>query len=141
LELMLPEAGKLGACRLQRAKYKPRRKLTAYYDLAVHPYDDTGNYTRPIAVTWSLLDHAPTPQQDDSGPADADPRQRGIAAPFGQLAATVPAWDMKIEVSPLDPRYPQLARLSDPCYVRNLLAKYTLLARARELSHQPAPSP
>ncbi len=95
LELMLEEAGRPDACRLQRAKYKPGRKLTAYYDLTVHPHGDTGSYTRPVAVTWSLREDA------------------------------VPGWEMEIQVSPLDPRYPQLARLCDPGYVRNLLATYT----------------
>ena len=45
-----------------------------------------------------------------------------MAAPFRQLTADLAAWSMHVQVSPLDARFPQLVRLSDPGHVRDLLA-------------------
>src|SRR2546425_274791 len=46
---------------------------------------------------------------------------RPCAAPEGAGTAP-PAWRMRIEVSPLDARFPQLVRLSGPRPVRGILA-------------------
>jgi aminoglycoside phosphotransferase (APT) family kinase protein len=125
LYALLDGSARLGASHLHRAKYKPGRKLTAYYDLEMHTHSDTGSYTRSIAVTWSLPENAPRPEHGDSAAPAAEPWQGGVAAPLRQLITAVPDWEMKIQVSPLDPRCPQLVRLSDPRYVRDLLATYT----------------
>jgi len=47
---------------------------------------------------------------------------RGVAAPFRQLMADFSEWTMRVWVSPLDARFTQLVRLSDPQHVRVLLA-------------------
>jgi hypothetical protein len=39
--------------------------------------------------------------------------------------AEVPAWGMRLQVSPLDTRFPQLVRVSDPRYVGDLLATHS----------------
>jgi aminoglycoside phosphotransferase (APT) family kinase protein len=87
--------GEPRACRLQRAKFKPGRKLVAYYDVAVRRAAPRDELTRPIAVTWSPV-----------------------------AGAGAPAWDLQIKVSPHDAAYPQLPRLVDPAYVRALLAAH-----------------
>jgi aminoglycoside phosphotransferase (APT) family kinase protein len=110
------------SCRLRRAKFKPGRKLTAYYATAIRSQDARACRMRPIAVTW-------TPQgngAEEPSPALLELQEealaRGLAAPFRQLAAEAPSWGMRLHVSPLDERFPQLVRLSDPCYVREQLA-------------------
>src|SRR3989449_11544384 len=66
----------------------------------------------------------------------AEALRQGIAAPFRQLTAELPEWSMHVQVSPLDARFPQLVRLSDPRYVRARLATYA----ARDLApDQPRP--
>src|SRR5205823_3568114 len=47
---------------------------------------------------------------------------RGVAAPFRQLIADFSEWTMRVWVSPLDTRFTQLVRLSDPQHVRAVLA-------------------
>ena len=47
LAAMLPAGQPLGPCRLRRAKYKPGRRLNAWYDV-----DLGAAGRRPIAVTW-----------------------------------------------------------------------------------------
>lgn len=123
LHTLLEQPDRLGACRLQRAKFKPGRKLTAYFDLDLGPQNRAGAGPRSMAVTWTPGESAPQAELEAAGQTmQTEAIQRGVAAPFQQLITTVPAWGMKIEVSPLDPRYPQLARLSDPQYVCDLLA-------------------
>ncbi len=125
LSRLLDRPEQLGDCRLQRAKFKPGRKLTAYYDLNLHNQSGISADIRPIAVTWTL----PSAKQAVDDPAfEAAIVARGLATPFQKLTASAPDWGMKLQVSPLDPRFPQLIRLSDPGYVRARLAAATTSA-------------
>jgi hypothetical protein len=47
--------------------------------------------------------------------------QRGLATPFQELAGEALARGMRVQVSPLDARFPQLVRVSDPDYLCALL--------------------
>lgn len=120
----------LVACRLQRAKFKPGRKLTAYYDLHLQRPGDAV-VMRPIAVTWSLPAVAHTGERPALTLEERDAahqavrreaEQRGLVAPFRQLTLAVAALGMTVQISPVDPHYPQLVRLSDPHYVREQLS-------------------
>src|SRR3989441_768763 len=123
LSALLPAPGMLGPCQLTYARFGPGRKLTAYYDALVR-VEGTGGYSaRPVAVTWGSDGDADRHHGTaDLAESRAEAVRRGVAAPFRQLAAEVPAWGMQVRVSPLDGRFPQLARLSDPCYARDVVA-------------------
>ena len=130
MQANLTDATKLVACRLQRAKFKPGRKLTAYYDLHLQGPGDA-IAIRPIAVTWSLPAVAHTGerpalavQERDIAyqAAQTEAAQRGLVAPFRQLTLAVAELGMTVQISPVDPHYPQLVRLSDPHYVREQLS-------------------
>ena len=123
LNALLPAPDILGPCQLRYARFGPGRKLTAYYDALVHIEGTKGYCSRPVAVTWGSDGDA----DRHYGTADlagiqAEAVSHGVAAPFRQLVANVPAWDMHIQVSPLDARIPQLVRLSDPRYVLDVVA-------------------
>ena len=122
LKAMLSAPARLGPCRLRRAKFKPGRKLDAYYDALVYGENIKGYCVRPIAVTWRVDHEADRRHEADLAEIQADAVRRGIAAPFGHLTADLPGWNMRVEVSPLDARFTQLIRLSDPRYVHDLLA-------------------
>src|SRR5438552_7836275 len=49
---LLSAPATLGPCRLRRARFKPGRKLTAYYDALVRAEGAEEFRARPIAVTW-----------------------------------------------------------------------------------------
>ena len=130
IQANLTDATQLVACRLQRAKFKPGRKLTAYYDLHLQGPGDA-IAIRPIAVTWSLPAVAHTGerpalavQERDIAyqAAQTEAAQRGLVAPFRQLTLAVAELGMTVQISPVDPHYPQLVRLSDPHYVREQLS-------------------
>lgn len=130
LESLLPSADMLGPCRIHRAKYKPGRYLTAYYDVGIRDPDAGKDNVRQIEVTWM-------PQGSDD-PRGAMPDllamqdealRRGVAAPFRQLMAGMPEWGMRVQVAPLDVSFPQLVRVSEPRYVRDMLASVAPVSR------------
>jgi hypothetical protein len=123
LGALLPNPAQLGDLRLHRAKYKPGRHLTAYYEVGVR--DASGaEMTRQVEAIW-LPEGAPSPH----GPPlnqelmEAEAQQLGEVAPFLHLTAVEPDWGFWLRVSPLDPKFSQLARLSDPAHVQTLLAR------------------
>ncbi|PYM86814.1 MAG: hypothetical protein DME09_01375, partial [Candidatus Rokuibacteriota bacterium] len=123
LEGLLSAPAMLGSCRLRRARFKPGRKLTAYYDALVRREGTVTDCARPVAVTWESDGPAGRRHEmADFAEIQAEALRQGVAAPFRQLATELPAWRMRIQVSPLDARFPQLVRLSDPRYVCGVLA-------------------
>src|SRR5438309_10693808 len=123
LSSLLAAPAMLGPCQLRYARLGPGCTLTAYYDALVSIEGTKGYGARPVAVTLR-------PDGDDNrhhGSADlveiqAEAVRHGVAAPFRQLTADSPEWSMHLQVAPLDARFPQLVRCSDPRYVRDLLA-------------------
>jgi len=123
------------ACDLHRAKYKPGRKLTAYYDLRLGE-NGAAQRSRPIAVTWEPPANIGQPAAPELQQLQELISQRGLATPFRRLVGELPAWGMRVQIAPLDLHYPQLVRLSDPDHVPALIATaYAIAARG------PAPAP
>ena len=127
LSALLSAPGMLGASHLRHAKFrvKPDVKLSAYFDVSIRARG-SGGQTRAIAVMWKPKWRA---EKVAAGWATPDVAQMevealrcGLAAPFRRLTARVPGWRMYIQVSPLDPCFPQLVRASDPEHVQNMLA-------------------
>ena len=137
LRAILPPGAAVGPFRLTEVRFKPGRKITAYYDTFVDTESPKGHYVRSIAVTW-----APNAQADPYEEAtvlakiQAEAVRRGVAFPFQQLWTDFRDWTMHVSVSPLDARFSQLVRLSDPQYVRALLAKTRLAESDRPPSRE-----
>lgn len=114
---LLDPGATLGPCRLDRAKFKPGRKLTGYFVVSVRTAD--GVSSRAVEVVWSDEDGA-TPEP---GAADLQEEARavGILAPFRSLREQIPG--LRISVAPLDASFPHLVRLSDPRRVQQMLAE------------------
>jgi aminoglycoside phosphotransferase (APT) family kinase protein len=110
-----------GPCRLRRAKFKPGRKLTAYYDLQLHDLEGARRGSRPIAVSWTPADDIRRGSARAIAELQAEVARRGLAAPFHTLEGEHPGWGMRMLVFPLDERFPQLIRLSDPGYLPDRL--------------------
>src|SRR5437588_122663 len=124
LRALLPVGAAVGPCRLREARFNPGHKITAYYDALVNTESPEGRHVRPIAVTWGPSTRADryAEHEETLGLAkiQAEAVRHGVAAPFLELMADLPEWDMHIRVSPLDPRVTQLARLTAPSRRRGL---------------------
>ncbi|PYV33540.1 MAG: hypothetical protein DMG22_09545 [Acidobacteria bacterium] len=121
LRAILPARALLGPLHPREVRFKPGRELTAYYDAHIYREGRETKEThcvRPIAVSWGTRANWGA----DITKAVAEAERHSVAAPFLQLMADFPAWSMRIQVSPLDTRFTQLARLSDPRHVRAMLA-------------------
>jgi len=120
LSALLSAPEMLGALHLRHARFRlrPDIRLSAYYDVDIQA-NGSGRRagTRTIAVAakpkWNgrVSASCVTPEVGD---LEADARRRGLAAPFDRLTAWMPALAMSVQVSPLDPSFPRLVRLSDP---------------------------
>ncbi|MCB9149736.1 MAG: hypothetical protein H6641_13330, partial [Caldilineaceae bacterium] len=129
VQSMLQPTAVLQACHLRRAKFKPGRKLTAYYDAEIGGVPQTNGpigrpAVRPLAVTWT---HPGTPHKlaATEGVLGIEIQQRGLAAPFARLICDRPDVNMHVQVAPFDPIYPHLARLMDSDYARERSGAYT----------------
>ena len=123
LESLLHDPGALGACRLHRAKYKPGRYLATYYDLTLRDPATGGERRRQVEAAW--MPEGAADRRGDMAELhalQAEANDRGLAAPFRELMAEVPSWGLRVQVAPLDIRFPQLMRASDPVYAGEMLA-------------------
>ena len=119
LQGLLEEGAALRACRVRRAKLKPGRKLTVHYDAWVR--SGGTDLKRSVVAVWDRAEGGI--HFDSRGSAlEAEAVAEGLAAPFRGLFARLPGWNVSVLVSPLDPRFPQLIRLSDPRHVAAMLA-------------------
>jgi Phosphotransferase enzyme family len=123
LAALLPAAAMLGPCRLHRAKYKPGRYLTTYYEVSVADPATGRERKRQVEANWMPVGAADSRGELAAMRAmQAEAVERGLAAPFHELMVEVPAWGMRAQIAPLDARFPQLVRTSDPVYVPEMLA-------------------
>lgn len=107
-------AGSAGMPRLLRSKYKPGRKLTAYYSLPLG--GEHGH--RHLAVTWSASPLDPW----DTAALEQETKDRFLLEPFERLAATSDDGHLRVLIAPVDPQFPRLVRLYEPAYVAAQLA-------------------
>lgn len=121
---LLEPSARLAACRLLRAKVKPGRKLTAYYEVTFDGGPAEITQSRAIAVTWTAP-HSPQliPTETPVSTMEAAALAGGVAMPFRRLQAISHEWRMHIEVAPLDSHFPQLVRAMSPIHVAAMLTE------------------
>ncbi len=126
LSTMLSPLHVLGACHLRHARFRlrPDVKLSAYFDVDIHPDGAGGRASRAVAIMWkpSWIGKG-SPENPEVIQMEGQAMHSGVGAPFRRLTARVPEWGMRIQVSPLDASFPQLLRASDPGYLGDALAK------------------
>jgi len=133
LEGLLEPGALLRDCRILRVKLKPGRKLSAWCVATVR--DRRGDLCcRHVAVTWSLAESA---LPSETGAIEDEAHRRGLAPPFCSLAADVPRWGLRILVSPLDPRFPALVRMSDGAFAGNAIGLRTAPAAVATIRYRP----
>ena len=112
----VPGRAKLSSTKLLRTKYKPGRKLTAYYWLHV------GAEVRPIALSWYAESH---PDSLDAADMQDHAAPRHLVAPFVRLTARTESGQMGLLIAPIDPQMPQLMRLNDHSHLAGMLKNLT----------------
>jgi hypothetical protein len=120
LSSILERGVELGRLRIRRVKFKPDRKLTTHFDVSLNAR--SGKLVRQIVVTWSASHPDPAGLNLAEKALDDEAAARGLSWPFRSLSREIPRHGLRIVVSPMDPRTPELMRLTDPGYVASLLA-------------------
>jgi aminoglycoside phosphotransferase (APT) family kinase protein len=121
-EGILDRGATVQRCDLHRAKFKPGRKLSTYYDMHLRGAGGEDLGVRSVAATWVPpgRDTPPAPTVEELAQQDAA-FQAGLAGPFTALATALPEHGLRVQVFPLDPKFPQLVRVADPRHVRAML--------------------
>jgi aminoglycoside phosphotransferase (APT) family kinase protein len=126
LGALLSDPRALEQCHVTHARFRPGHKLRANFDAHLRAEGAAKPAVRAMEATW----RAPRERSKDAfkdapdfGNMQEEAMRRGVAAPFRQLVADIPALGVHIQISPLDLRFPQLVRLSDPNYVHDMLAR------------------
>jgi hypothetical protein len=99
---------------LVRTKFKPGRKLTAYYRVTF------SSVTRHVALSWSVQ---PLTTAVDVSSVEDEARRLHVLAPFTRLAATSDDRRTTLLVGPADPRMPQLVGLSQQEHIATAIAE------------------
>jgi len=134
---MLREGYHAGPFHLTRAKFKPGRKLSAYFTFPALDAVGQASHSVHLAVAWQkILDG--TNHADGRGQLQEEANQFGLMPVQRELWRDIPDQGIKLQVWPFDPEFPQLVRLGNPSYVAALFAS---LGIAHDLKQMPVITP
>jgi len=137
VQAMLRQGYSAGPFHLTRAKFKPGRKLSAYFTFPARNGTDKLAHLVHLAITW---------QKDLDGNRNADGRQQlqeeadrsGLMPVQRELWRELPDQGIKLQVWPFDSKFPHLVRLGNPSYVAGMFAS---LGIAKDLQQLPLVTP
>ena len=136
-QAMLRPGYRAGPFHLTRAKFKPGRKLLAYFTFPALNAVGQASHSIQLAVTWQKNLDSPN-HADDLGQLQEEANQSGLMPVQRELWRDLLEQGIRLQVWPFDPEFPHLVRLSDPSYVAGTLAS---LGIARDLKQLPVVSP
>jgi len=121
VQTMLRPGYRAGPLHLTRAKFKPGRKLSAYFTLPVLDAKEEASPSLHLAVTWqySLDDMPPT---DHWSQLQSEAEGSGLMPVQCELWRDVLGKGMRLQLWPFDPKFPQLVRLGSPSYIAGVFS-------------------
>jgi hypothetical protein len=129
---MLLEGYRAGSFHLTRAKFKPGRKLSAYFTFPVLDAKGQASHSLHVAATWqSNLDDANHTESWSQLQNEAN--QAGLMPVQCELWRDVPDKGLRLQVWPFDPKFPQLVRLGNPSYVAEIFSSLGIAGGSKQL--------
>src|SRR3990172_4470453 len=129
---MLRPGYRAGAFHLTRAKFKPGRKLSAYFTFPAFDAAGQASHSVHLAVAWQngLQDanHA-----DGRGQLQEEADRSGLMPVQRELWREILDQGIRLQVWPFDPEFPHLVRLSDPSYVARMFADLGIVLGLKEM--------
>lgn len=101
---------------ITRAKYKPGRPLRAYFDAHIVTPGSSRALTVPVAAAWPAQGDGRVSSQALES-AQEEIHHRGVNGPFLRLWLENADCGLRLQAWPLDPAFPQLARMADPTHL------------------------
>ncbi len=108
-----------GPFHLTRAKFKPGRKLLAYFTFSAIDGNDSESYPLHLAIAWQN-------ELDDDSRLDGwiqlqeEANRSGLMPVQSNLWRDFPKRGMRLQLWPFDPEFPQLVRLGNPSYITEM---------------------
>ena len=136
-QTMLRQGYRAGPFHLTRAKFKPGRKLSAYFTFPALDAAGQASQSVHLAVTWQkTLDG--TNHADARGQLQEEANQSGLMPVQSELWREIVDRGIKFQIWPFDPKFPHLVRLGNPSYVAGMFAS---LGIAQDLKQMPVITP
>lgn len=120
VQKMLRPGYHAGPFHLTRAKFKPGRKLLAYFSFSASDGLDPVSYPLHLAVAWQNELNVDD-RLDDWMQLQEDAKRSGLMPAQCDLWRDLPERKMELRLWPFDPEFPQLVRLSNPSYIAGML--------------------
>lgn len=137
VQRMLRPGYRTGPFHLTRLKFKPGRRLQAYFTFLVLGSNDGTVYPAHLAVAWqNSLDGNESVAIWQSLQKEAD--RSGLMPVQCNLWRDIPERGMRLQIWPFDPEFPNLVRLGNPAHVAGMLAS---LGIAMDGEHMPLVTP
>lgn len=137
VQTMLRNGYRAGPFHLTRAKFKPGRKLSAYFTFPALGAVGQASHLVHLAAAWHK-------SLDGSNHADLRSQLQEEAYQAGLMPVQRELWrdlldqGIRLQVWPLDSKFPQLIRLGDPSYVAG---RFASLGIAHDLPQLPVVTP
>ena len=121
-----------GSFHLTRAKFKPGRKLLAYFLFSA--IDGNTQHSDPLhlAVEWQNEIEGDRHQEDWSQ-LQEEANRSGLMPVQTHLWRELPERNLRLQLWPFDPKFPQLVRLGNPAYVAKMLAALGITSDLQQL--------
>lgn len=126
-----------GPFHLTRAKFKPGRKLLAYFTFSARDGNDRDDHPLHLAVAWQNEPDG-DPRPDGWSQLQEEANRAGLMPVQCDLWRDWPERGMRLQLWPFDPKFPQLVRLGNPVHVAGMFAS---LGIAGDLKQLPAVTP
>ncbi len=137
VQKMLRSGYRAGPFHLTRAKFKPGRKLLAYFTFPALDSQGRTNHPLHLAVAWeNNLDG--DARLDSWSQLEEEANRSGLMPVEYGLWRDLPERGMRLQLWPFDPEFPQLIRLGTPSYVAEMFAA---LGISGDLQQLPIVSP
>ena len=136
-QTMLRPGYRAGPFHLTRAKFKPGRKLSAYFTFPALDAVGQASHSVHLAVTWQK-DLDGTNHADGWDQLQEEASQSGLMPVQRELWRDILDQGIKLQVWPFDPKFPHLVRLGNPSYVAGMFAS---LGIAHDLKQLPVITP
>jgi hypothetical protein len=136
-QTMLRQGYRAGPFHLTRAKFKPGRKLSAYFTFPALDAVGGASHSVHLAVAWQkTLDG--TNHADGRVQLQEEANQSGLMPVQRELWREILDQGIDLQIWPFDPKFPQLVRLGEPSYVAGMFAS---LGIAHDLKQMPVITP
>jgi phosphotransferase family enzyme len=132
VQKMLRPGYRAGSFHLTRAKFKPERKLLAYFTFPVLDAAGKLSHSIQLAVAWQKnLDG--TNHTDDWGQLQEEANQAGLMPVQRELWRDILDQGIRLQVWPFDPEFPKLVPLGNPSYVAGMFASLGIVPGLKQL--------